>query len=88
MCFIFRKNTSKALNCCFSYSIINFAVAGDFGCEREAKKTIDVIKSKDPELVIALGDLAYKKNPQCWFDLISPIDKNNKFKISLGEHDA
>jgi len=44
----------------------NFAVAGDFGCEIEAKKTIDLIKSKNPELVIALGDLAYKRNPQCW----------------------
>jgi predicted MPP superfamily phosphohydrolase len=69
-------------------SDFNFAVAGDFGCDKEAKKTIDVIKTKQPELVIALGDLAYKKNPQCWFDLISPLDTNSKFKISFGEHDV
>ncbi len=66
----------------------NFAVAGDFGCDIEAKKTIDIIKSKDPELIIALGDLAYKRDPQCWFDMISPLDTNNKFKISFGEHDV
>jgi predicted MPP superfamily phosphohydrolase len=69
-------------------SDFNFAVAGDFGCESEAKKTINAIESREPELVIALGDLAYKKDPQCWFDLISPLDTNNKFKISLGEHDV
>jgi predicted MPP superfamily phosphohydrolase len=66
----------------------NFVVAGDFGCSSEAKKTIDVMLSKQPELVIALGDLAYKKNPACWFDLISPLEKGNKFKISFGEHDV
>ena len=66
----------------------NFAVAGDFGCGDEAKKTIEMMSSKQPELVIALGDLAYKKNPECWFDLISPLEKGNRFKISFGEHDV
>src|SRR6185437_3667881 len=65
----------------------NFVVAGDFGCGDDAKKTIDMMSSKQPEIAIALGDLAYKKNPQCWFDLISPLEKNDKFKISLGDHD-
>jgi predicted MPP superfamily phosphohydrolase len=66
----------------------NFVVAGDFGCGDEAKKTIDMMSSKQPELVIALGDLAYKKNPDCWFNLISPLEKDNKFKISFGDHDV
>ena len=66
----------------------NFAIAGDFGCGDEAKKTIEMMSSKQPELVIALGDLAYKKNPECWFDLISPLEKGNRFKISFGEHDV
>jgi len=66
----------------------NFVAAGDFGCGDEAKKTIDMMSSKQPELVIALGDLAYKKNPDCWFNLISPLEKGNKFKISFGEHDV
>ena len=66
----------------------NFVVAGDFGCGDEAKKTIKMMSSKQPEIVIALGDLAYKKNPDCWFDLISPLESGNKFKISFGEHDV
>jgi predicted phosphodiesterase len=66
----------------------NFVAAGDFGCTKEAKKTIDAMTTKKPELVIALGDLAYKKKSDCWFDIISPLDKNNKFKISFGEHDV
>jgi len=66
----------------------NFVVAGDFGCGDEAKKTIEMMSSKQPELVIALGDLAYKKNPDCWFKLISPLESHNIFKISFGEHDV
>ena len=65
----------------------NFVVAGDFGCGEEAKKTVGTMVSKKPELVIALGDLAYKKNPDCWFSLISPLEMNNKSKISFGEHE-
>ena len=66
----------------------NFVVAGDFGCGDEAKKTIEAIASIKPELVIALGDLAYRKNPNCWFDMIMPLENNSKFKISIGEHDV
>lgn len=66
----------------------NFVVGGDFGCSEDARKTIQAMENKEPELVIALGDLAYKKNPECWFDMISQLDNNNKFKISFGEHDV
>ena len=66
----------------------NFDVAGDFGCNDEARKTIEAIEGKQPELVIGLGDLAYKKNPGCWFEMISQLDNNNKFKIAFGEHDV
>jgi hypothetical protein len=66
----------------------NFTVAGDFGCGDESRKTIKAIEGKQPELVIGLGDLAYKKNPACWFEMISPLDTNKKFKIALGEHDV
>jgi hypothetical protein len=66
----------------------NFVVTGDFGCGDEAKKTIDIMSSKQPELIIALGDLAYKKDPACWFNLISPLEKGNRVKISIGEHDV
>ena len=39
----------------------NFATAGDFGCGDEAKRTVNNIKAKDPELVILTGDLSYQK---------------------------
>jgi predicted phosphodiesterase len=38
-----------------------------------------------PELVIALGDLSYQRDPDCWFDTISPID--NITTIVRGDHD-
>jgi hypothetical protein len=66
----------------------NFAVAGDFGCGDEAKKTIEAMVSKKPEVVLALGDLAYKKKPDCWFNMISPLENISNFKISFGEHDV
>ena len=66
----------------------NFAVAGDFGCGDEAKKTIEAMVSKKPEIVLALGDLAYKKKPDCWFNMISPLENISNFKISFGEHDV
>jgi len=65
----------------------NFVVAGDFGCNREAKTTIKDMANMKPELVLALGDLAYKSNPNCWFKMIAPLENSTKFKMSFGEHD-
>jgi hypothetical protein len=61
-----------------------FVAAGDFGCGEEAKKTVATMATKKPELVFALGDLADKKIPDCWFNMISSIDNNSRFKISFG----
>jgi predicted MPP superfamily phosphohydrolase len=66
----------------------NFVVAGDFGCSDETKRTIEAMVNEKPEVVIALGDLAYKKKPNCWFDMISLLENTSKFKISFGEHDV
>jgi hypothetical protein len=38
----------------------NIAVAADWGCDENAKKTVQNIQSKNPEIVIANGDLSYK----------------------------
>ena len=43
----------------------NFAATGDFGCGDEAKRTVNNIKAKDPELVISTGDLSYQKYAAC-----------------------
>ena len=66
----------------------NFAAAGDFGCGAEAKKTTEAMVNMKPEVVLALGDLAYKKIPDCWFNMISPLENISNFKISFGEHDV
>jgi hypothetical protein len=64
----------------------NFAVAGDFGCSKNAKNTVSNMKDKKPELVIPLGDLSYDKSANCWLDLISPF--NDRLKVTLGYHDV
>ena len=64
----------------------NFATVGDFGCLKNAQKTIDNMKENKPEFVFALGDLSYQKSANCWFDIMSPF--KNKALITLGFHDV
>jgi hypothetical protein len=64
----------------------NFVAAGDFGCSKNAKKTVSNMKDTKPELVLPLGDLSYDKTATCWLDLISPF--NDKLKVTLGHHDV
>ncbi len=64
----------------------NFAAVGDFGCSKNAKKTVDNIKESKPELVLPLGDLSYQKNANCWFDIMSPL--KDKLMVTLGFHDV
>lgn len=70
-----------------SLSDFNFVTAGDFGCKNEAKRTVSNMISKDPTLMIALGDLSYGRNATCWLDIVSPLDKPGKVRIALGDHD-
>ena len=65
----------------------NFVAAGDFGGSAESNRTVTNMVKKNPEIVLALGDLSYEKSPNCWLDLISPIDSNGKVKIAFGDHD-
>ena len=67
-------------------SDFNFAAAGDWGCTDDTSSTIKNIQNKDPELVLALGDLSYEKTANCWLDEISSI--KNKLKIAMGNHEA
>ena len=43
----------------------NIAVAADWGCDDAAKKTVKNMQNKNPEIVIANGDLSYKKSAEC-----------------------
>ena len=63
----------------------NIAVAADWGCGGNAQETAKNIQSKNPELVIAAGDLSYKKSADCWFEIIQPF--KSKMKIAMGDHE-
>jgi hypothetical protein len=65
----------------------NFVTAGDFGCGDEPNKTINGMIKKQPELVVALGDLSYNGSAACWINSISQLDNNERVKIAFGEHD-
>jgi len=73
----------------FSYhnndGVFNIAVAGDWGCGDDTKKTVENIQNKNPELIIAAGDLSYKNSADCWFEIIQPIQ--SKMKIAMGDHE-
>ncbi len=63
-----------------------FAAVGDMGCSSTVKKIVNDINKKLPKVILALGDLSYQDHsPDCWFNLISPIDK--RMKIAFGDHD-
>jgi Calcineurin-like phosphoesterase len=63
----------------------NIAVAGDWGCEEDTKKTAENIQKKNPELVIAAGDLSYEGSADCWFEIITPF--KSKMNIAMGDHE-
>src|SRR5215510_9462855 len=64
---------------------LHFAAAGDWGCKAATKRTADLIKSKNPDLVLGLGDFSYENDTGCWFKIMSPLI--NKTRIVIGEHD-
>jgi phosphodiesterase/alkaline phosphatase D-like protein len=64
----------------------NFVAAGDWGCNSNTNKTISSIQSKNPELVLRLGDYSYKNTVRCRLQMIDPIDE--KTKIIIGNHET
>src|ERR671921_226059 len=63
----------------------NFAAVGDWGCTDDTIDTVNNIIDKNPELVLGLGDYSYEDSPDCWFNIIQPI--NNIMKIAVGNHE-
>ncbi len=64
----------------------NFAAAGDFGCSANTQNTIENMQSKEPEIVLTLGDHSYHSTADCWFDMMSPV--KDKLMVTLGHHDV
>ena len=63
----------------------NFAAVGDWACNSNTADTVNNIQNKDPELVLALGDLSYENTASCWLNETSSI--KNKLKIAMGNHE-
>src|SRR6266540_395116 len=70
-----------------NFQKFNFVTAGDFGCGDEPNRTIDGMIKKNPELVIALGDLSYDNSALCWIKSVTPLDTYGTVKITFGDHD-
>jgi predicted phosphohydrolase len=68
-----------------AHNVFNFVAAGDWGCDKKAHETINHMQNKSPELVLALGDLSYQKNADCWFQMMSPLI--NKTRMVFGDHE-
>ncbi len=67
-------------------SDFNFAAVGDWGCTPNTKNTVNNIVSKNPALVLALGDYSYNTtSDDCWFKIVKPIE--DRMKIAIGNHD-
>jgi Calcineurin-like phosphoesterase/Glycosyl hydrolase family 99 len=64
----------------------NIAIAGDWGCTDDARKTASSIEDKYPELVLMPGDFSYEISPNSWYEIIAPFA--SKSKIAIGNHDA
>jgi hypothetical protein len=69
-------------------SEFDFVVAGDYGCDSKTRQTIDGMEDEDPDLVFALGDLSEVKDSDCFFDIISNLDDDGRFKVALGDDDT
>ena len=69
-------------------SEFDFVIAGDYGCDSKTRQTIDGMEDEDPDLVFALGDLSEVKDSDCFFDIISNLDDDGRFKVSLGDDDT
>ena len=65
----------------------SFAFAGDYGCDVTTRETVNAMKKKNPDLVLALGDLSETRDPECFFKIFKSLDEKGKLKVALGFHD-
>jgi hypothetical protein len=70
----------------YGISDLKIFTVGNWGCTSNSQATINNITSKNPDLVLGLGDYSYQSTPDCWFNEIKPFD--SKMKISIGNHDV
>jgi predicted phosphodiesterase len=66
-----------------SVTVIN--AAGDIDCSNHL---VDQVKSDNPDLFIALGDLCYKPNLTNFTNIYADLIKANKLACMVGNHDS
>jgi hypothetical protein len=79
------STTSAAANGSAAPADFNIAAVGDWGCTSNTTDTVNNIVSRDPELVLGLGDYSYTDSADCWFDIADPII--DKMIIAIGNHE-
>jgi Calcineurin-like phosphoesterase len=77
--------TSAAANGSTALADFNIAAVGDWGCTSNTTNTVNSIVSKDPELVLGLGDYSYENSADCWFGIVDTII--DKMIIAIGDHE-
>ena len=65
----------------------SFAFAGDYDCDSTTRETVNAMKKKNPDLVLAVGDLSETRDPDCFFKMFKSLDEKGKLKVALGFHD-
>jgi predicted phosphodiesterase len=78
---VFAINNTQGTNS----TQFTIAAVGDWACNNNTQNTVKNIVENKPELVLALGDLSYQRDADCWFDIIAPID--NITTVVRGDHD-
>jgi predicted phosphodiesterase len=81
-----KENDEQFVDSQNSLADFNFALAGDWGCTKNTKKTVKLIQHHDPDIVFSLGDTSYGPDINCWTDIVSPI--SDKMKVIIGNHDV
>jgi 3',5'-cyclic AMP phosphodiesterase CpdA len=66
-------------------SEFKFVTVGDWDCNEDTVNTINDITQRNPDFILALGDYSYENTPDCWLELVDPIDE--KMKIVIGNHE-
>ena len=69
----------------------NFAAVGDWSDNSQTNNTAQNIDSKNPEIVLGLGDYAYEENLddiRLWWDWMEMIHDDEIFIGALGNHDS
>ncbi|MGA9168712.1 MAG: metallophosphoesterase, partial [Nitrososphaeraceae archaeon] len=79
----------------------SFGAAADWACNFNTENTVSNIISKNPKLVLGIGDYYYSDYyneslgggattdaAQCWFKIVKPIEQKLRIAIGNHEHDS